>query len=102
MTPPRVYADFQNLDEFNRVRLNCEGTRQDLSDQGIQLQEGMALTLYSDDADDQGQADELRAEGIVRYNQDQQCWVAEIDWTAVRHASDECSQEARTPERLNA
>ena len=52
MTPPRVYADFQNLDDQNRLRLTCPGTLQDLKREGIQLREGMALTLYTDDADD--------------------------------------------------
>src|SRR2546425_7708920 len=89
MAPPKVYADFQNLDDANRLRLTCAGTLQDLARQGIQLQEGLVLTFYSDDADDQGQPDELRAEGVVHYDEDRQCWVATIDWTAIRHASEE-------------
>jgi hypothetical protein len=89
MLPPRVYADFQNLDDFNRLKLTCAGTLDDLTRQGIQLHEGLVLTLYTDDADDQGQPDELRAQGVVHYNPDEHCWVAAIDWTALRHASDE-------------
>jgi hypothetical protein len=49
----------------------------------------MVLTLYTDDADDAGEADELRADGVVRRNVEEQCWVAEIDWTALHHASQE-------------
>ena len=45
MTPPRVYADFQNLDDQNRLRLTCPGTLQDLKREGIQLREGMARLL---------------------------------------------------------
>ena len=89
MAGPRVYADFQNLDDENRLRLTCVGTRRDLERQGIQLRQGMALTLYTDDADDQGQPDELRAEGIVHFNEHEKCWVAAIDWDALRHASEE-------------
>lgn len=89
MAPPKVYADFQNLDDANRLRLTCAGTLQALARQGIQLQEGLILTFYSDDADDQGQPDELRVEGVVYYDADGQCWVATIDWTAIRHASEE-------------
>src|SRR5262245_53589377 len=85
----KVFADFQNLDDANRVRLTCAGTLQDLARQGIQLQQGLVLTLYSDDADDQCQPAELRAEGVVRYDTDGQCWVATIDWAAIRHASEE-------------
>jgi len=89
MAPPKVYADFQNLDDANRLRLTCAGTLQDLARQEIQLQGGLILTFYSDDADDQGQTDELRAEGVVYYDAGGQCWVATIDWTAIRHASEE-------------
>ena len=79
MSTSRVYADFQNLDDANRLRLTCVGTVQDLQRHGIQLQEGLDLTFYSDDADDQGQPDELRVEGIVHYDADGQCWVATVD-----------------------
>src|SRR2546425_12436881 len=50
MDAPRIYADFQNMDDFNRLRLTSAGTLQDLERQGIQLQEGLLLTLYTDDA----------------------------------------------------
>jgi hypothetical protein len=49
----------------------------------------MALTLYTDDADDAGQPDELLADGIVQYNEQEKCWVAAIDWQAIRHASEQ-------------
>lgn len=89
MSIPKVYADFQNLDDFNRLRLTCKGTQSDLDAQGIRLQEGLALTLYTDDADRHGRRDELRLDGIVQYDEAAKCWVAEVDWTALRHASDE-------------
>jgi hypothetical protein len=89
MTLPSVYADFQNIDDANRLRLTCAGTLQDLTRHGIQLHEGLGLTFYSDDADDHGQPDELRVEGVVHYDSDGQCWVAAINWSAIRHASDE-------------
>jgi hypothetical protein len=94
MNTPRVYADFQNLDDFNRLRLTCAGTLEDLARQGIQLKEGLALTLYMDDADDQGQSDELRAAGVVHFDEGTQCWVASIDWSAIGHASDETAHDA--------
>ena len=86
--PPRVYADFQNLDDSNRIRLTCAGTARDLERLGLQLREGLALTLYTDDEDDAGNADELRAEGVAHYDDSQHCWVAAIDWSAIRHASE--------------
>jgi len=87
MTAPRVHADLQNLDDENRLRLNCAGTRQDLEWQGIELREGMVLTLYTDDANDEGLPDELLAEGIVHYSDTEKCWVAAIDWQGISHAS---------------
>ena len=94
MDTPRVYADFQNLDEANRLRFTCAGTRDDLDRQGIRLEEGLRLTFTTDDADNSGQPDELRVEGLVLYNDAEECWVAMIDWNALRHASDEVRQAA--------
>ena len=89
MPTPKIYADFQNLDDFNRLRLTCAGTTEDLDRQKLQLREGMVLTFYMDDADEQGRPDELTAEGVVHYNKDEECWVAAIDWSAIHHASEE-------------
>jgi hypothetical protein len=46
---PRVYADF-HLDDFNRVRLTCAGTLEDLARRGIELCDGLELMLYMDNA----------------------------------------------------
>jgi hypothetical protein len=96
MATPRVYADFQNLDDENRLRLTCAGTRRDLQQQGIELREGMVLTLYTDDANEQGQPDPLLAEGVVHYDDAQQCWVAAIDWQTVGHASQRSNGSANS------
>jgi hypothetical protein len=42
-----------------------------------------------DDADDEGRPDELLVEGVVHYDEAGRSWVADIDWSAVRHASDD-------------
>ena len=89
MATPRIYADFQNLDDSNRLRLTCAGTVEDLAHHHVELREGLVLTFYMDDADDQGRPDELRAEGVVQYDPGKGCWVASVDWSAVRHASEE-------------
>src|SRR5690349_20301018 len=87
MVNPKIYTDFQNADPHGRVRLNCVGTMEDLARQRVELREGLLLTLYSDDLDEMGQPDELLADGIVSYSEDEHCWVATIDWAAIRHAS---------------
>ena len=85
---PRIYADFHNADAQGRLRLNCFGTTEDLAKHGVELREDLALTLYSDDLDDKGELDELLADGVVSYSHEEDCWVATIDWHAVRHRSD--------------
>ena len=88
MGKPKVYVDFHNADAQGRLRLNCLGTVEDLSHQGVVLREGMALTLYADDLDKEGRTDELHVEGIVSFSPEEHCWVADIDWSAIRHASE--------------
>ena len=89
MVKPKVYADFHNADANGRLRLNCVGTIEDLARQGIRLRDGMLLTLYSDDLDAKGQLDELLVDGVVSFSEEEHCWVAAIDWSAVHHASAE-------------
>ncbi len=88
MRKPKVYADFHNADSQGRIRLNCLGTVEDLAQQQVELSEGLALTLYSDDVDEKGQLDELLVDGVVSFSEKEHCWVAAIDWTAIHHASD--------------
>ncbi len=85
MTTTKVYADFQNLDDLNRLRLTCWGTRLDLERQRIELHEGRRLTFVTDDADDEGRPTELLATGVVQYDADGGYWTARVDWAALRH-----------------
>ena len=55
----RVFADFNNADEQGYLRLNCIGTIDDLASQKIELEDGQALTFYSED---------LEVDGIVEYS----------------------------------
>jgi hypothetical protein len=93
MASPRIYADFQNLDDLNRLRLTSAGTAVDLERQGLQLAEGQRLTFYMDDANEEGRPDELRIEGRVQYDAGSRCWVAAVDWATVYHASDVQAQQ---------
>lgn len=47
----------------------------------------LALTLTTDDATDDGQSDQLLADAVVHFNSAENCWVAAIDWQALRHAT---------------
>jgi hypothetical protein len=75
MGKPRVFADFHNADAQGRLRLNCTGSAEDLARQRVVLQDGLELTLYSED---------LEVEGLVRYSTEEDLWVAVIDWKAIR------------------
>ena len=89
MDATQVYADFQKLDDNNRLILTCRGTLQDLEHLGIELREGLRLTLYTDDADDEGRSDELKADAVVHFDEAANRWVATIDWDRLWHASEE-------------
>lgn len=71
---PKVFADFQNADPSGRLRLNCIGTIEDLATLGLRLQPGLRLRVYSDD---------LEADGVVEYSEEEHLWVAAIDWQAI-------------------
>jgi len=59
------------------LRLNCIGTVEDLARQNIELQDGQLLTLYSED---------LEVNGVVRYSQEENLWVATINWSAIKES----------------
>jgi hypothetical protein len=86
---PKVYADFHNADAQGRLRLNCIGTTEDLARQAITLRDGMPLTLFADDVGEDGQLDELLVDGIAKFSAEENCWVAAINWSAIRHASND-------------
>jgi hypothetical protein len=81
---PLVYVDFQNADAQGRVRLNCVGTVNDLSSNQVQLSEGLKLNLYTDDADEHGNAIRLSVEGAVTFSPEEAFWVAVIDWEKIQ------------------
>lgn len=71
----RVFADFNNADVQGRLRLNCNGTLEDLAQQQITLREQQWLTLYSED---------LEVEAQVAFSTEENVWVALIDWAAIK------------------
>ena len=83
MKKPRIFADFHNADAQGRLRLNCVGTVEDLACQKIVLKEGQSLILYSED---------LEVDGVVRYSEKENLWVAVIDWDAIREVVPVVSQ----------
>ena len=64
------------------------GTRQDIDFNGLELNEGMRLSFYCDDANDAGQPDDPLFDGIVHFDTDKQQWYVLIDEGSYHHASD--------------
>ena len=89
----RVFADFHNLDDESRVRLDSNGTRDDLARLGVQLVEGLQLTLYTDDADEAGRPDDLLVDAVAFHGAEG--WVAAADWATLRHQSDEAAAQLK-------
>ena len=75
MKKSRIFADFHNADMKGRLRLNCAGTLTDLACQKTILQDSQRLIFYSE---------ELEIDGIVQYSDEENLWVAVIDWNTIR------------------
>ena len=73
-TRPTIRVDFQNADPSGHVRLNTRVSLEDLEGIDMTEREGLHVRLESD---------ELAADGVVRYSEREQIWVAELDWTSV-------------------
>lgn len=80
MKKSRVFADFHNADMKGRLRLNCAGTLTDLACQKIILQDSQHLIFYSE---------ELEVDGIVQYSDEENLWVAVIDWNTIREVPED-------------
>ena len=74
-TAPRIFADFHNTDTEGRVRLTCKGTMEDIERDHLNLYEGQHIIIYSE---------ELEVKGVVEYSEEENIWVAVIDWDAIK------------------
>lgn len=72
----RIYGDFNNADEFGRIRLSTTGSQEDIARLGCKLKEGMFIEVYDDD---------LSADGVARFSESEKIWVVEVNWNEIRH-----------------
>lgn len=75
-----IYVDFNEMLEPDLVLLSKTDERTDSSGKIIKLYEGLAISIYSDDTDDQGNPDPLIAEGVVEKNTFQHPWGHAAKW----------------------
>ncbi|MEZ2280046.1 hypothetical protein, partial [Microcoleus sp.] len=54
-------------------------TIEDLSRQNIKLQDGQLLAFYDE---------ELEVDGVVQYSEEENLWVAAIDWKQIKQLED--------------
>jgi hypothetical protein len=64
------------------------GTTQDVMLNDIKLREGMRLSFYCEDSDDEGKSDDLLFEGTVHFDPEKSQWYTIIDESSYRHESD--------------
>lgn len=65
----RIFADFNNADPQGRIRLNTNGTKEDLEKFQLRLVNGMKLLLYDDG---------LQAEAVATFSSEENIWGATI------------------------
>jgi len=74
------YVDFNEMIDANTVLLSAGDCKIDSRGVTVQLQEGMLVTVYMDDLNENGSADNLVANGVVTKNTDAACWAAHVKW----------------------
>jgi hypothetical protein len=93
MKRPRFYVDFNELIERDLVALAKDDTKLTSTGERVDLCEGLAIEVYSDDNNDRGEADNLIASGIVEHNStigwaQHIKWNCRIDSKGIRYESD--------------
>ena len=90
---PRLYVDFNELLAPDLVLLSQHDTKRDTNGNMVHLHEGLAVSIFSDDADANGKPDNLVASGIVERNSNEG-WAKHVKWCCrisaegIRHESD--------------
>lgn len=65
MDKARIYVDFNEMVDDNTVLLSKEDTKVDSEENTITFYEGMPVSIYTDDEDENGEKDNLIAEGVA-------------------------------------
>jgi hypothetical protein len=85
----RVSIDLLKRTASGAIKLTTIGSREDIRRLGIRLENGLSIRLWSDDVDDDGNPDPFLLEGVVRWDDVAECWVADVDSQSLRHRSDD-------------
>ena len=92
MDKARIYVDFNELVDDNIVLLSKSDTKIDSKGNIVTFYEGMPISVYSDDIDENGEIDNLIAEGIARKQNLggnwQEMWCCHMEPNSMMHESD--------------
>ena len=95
MDKARIYVDFNELVARNIVLMSRDDTKVDSHGNKIAFYEGMSVSIYSDDISNNGEIDNLVAEGIAIKldlssfpNWQHVRWCCLIDSNGIMHESD--------------
>lgn len=79
MPQPIFYVDFNEMVDAETVLLSAVDTKVDASGVTVHLHEGMFVRVYMNDLDENGNVDNLVAEGVVVRNTGAG-WHAHVKW----------------------
>ena len=81
MNKARIYIDINEMVDVNNLLLllSKEDSKQDSEGNIIYFYEGMSISVYMDDIDENGKKDNILAEGIVELNT-HSGWSSHVKW----------------------
>ncbi|HSH98806.1 MAG: hypothetical protein ACAH07_02205 [Methylophilaceae bacterium] len=95
MNKSRIYVDFNEMISDSEVLLSQKDTKVDSNGNEVVFIDGLNVSVYMDDEDENGNRDNLIAEGIAIRNYTNLYpiarWLLKIDTKGIRHESDEIS-----------
>lgn len=74
-----IYADFNNCEENGNVRLNTNGSLNDLFRMKSKIHTGMFAWLYDE---------EFKVEAKLEYDGKWKIWLGEPNWSTIRYFSE--------------
>ena len=91
MNKPRVYIDFNGMISADLILLSRTDSKEDSSGEEIVFYEGKKISVYMDDIDENGERDDLIADGVVELNHSgvfPLCkWLFRVDEKGIRNES---------------
>ncbi len=91
---PMLKVDFNEMLDSNLVLLSADDAKLNSRGELVSLHEGLPVTVYMEDTDEDGSVDNLVAKGIVVRNRSEVGWASNAKWCCkiddhgIRHESE--------------